>query len=368
MRGAYLSRRLPSDLQQSPCRIQSSNMQYKRLGNAVAVILASVVGWSVSPSIKPIQAETVTEAQSALASNVSASESHSNEPKAAASTDVAKVGEAASQQNKTAVEKEVPAIAKVFAHIADGRQAATVYVRNIPVLTYLGDAAKADSLDQDPTELRKLATSKASPADESQPLWKANKLAAELNQLNRKGKVKGEDISVRWKDDLYLIENGGSVLATLDKSAMLPDSTGAAAEDALQATNRLRRLLGQEGASPLTAVADLPTPPKSAPQVVASRGGAFYQQGEASWYGPGFHGRTSASGETFNQWAMTAAHKNLPFGTLVRVTNLNNGTSVDVRINDRGPYAHGRVIDLSAAAANSLRMDGVAYVRIDVLK
>lgn len=342
-------------------------MQYKRLGNAVAVILASIVGWSVSPSIKPIQAETATEAQRALASNVSGSESHSTEPKAAANIDVAKVGEAASQQNKTAVEKEVPAIAKVFAHIADGRQAATVYVRNIPVLTYLGDAAQADSPEQDPTELRKLATRKDSPADESQPLWKANKLAAELNQLNRKGEVKGEDISVRWKDDRYLIENAGSVLATLDQSAMLPDTTGAAAEDALQATNRLRRLLGQKGASPLTAVADLPAPPKPAPQIVASRG-AFYQKGEASWYGPGFHGRTSASGETFNQWAMTAAHRSLPFGTLVRVTNLNNGSSVDVRINDRGPFAHGRVIDLSAAAANSLRMDGVAFVRIDVLK
>jgi rare lipoprotein A len=344
-------------------------MQYKRLGNAVAVILASVVGLSVSSSIKPIQAETAIDAKGTLASQVSASESPSNEPNAAPSTDVAKVGEAASQQDKTAVEPEVPVIAKVFAHVADGRQAATVYVRNIPVLTYLGEeAAKAaPAAAKDPTELRKLASAKSSPEAENHPLWKANQLASQLNQLNRSGKVKGEDISVRWQDDQYLIENGESLLVTLDKSAMLPDTTGAAAEDALQATNRLRRLLGQTEAPPLTQVADLPAPPKPAPQVVASRG-AFYQEGEASWYGPGFHGRTSASGETFNQWAMTAAHKSLPFGTLVRVTNLNNGAAVDVRINDRGPYAHGRVIDLSAAAADSLRMDGVAYVRIDILK
>ncbi len=91
--------------------------------------------------------------------------------------------------------------------------------------------------------------------------------------------------------------------------------------------------------------------------------------GVASWYGPGFHGRTTASGEVFNTNQMTAAHKTLPFGTQVRVTNLNNGRSVVVRINDRGPYHGSRVIDLSRAAAERIDMiqNGTASVRIEVL-
>ncbi len=91
--------------------------------------------------------------------------------------------------------------------------------------------------------------------------------------------------------------------------------------------------------------------------------------GIASWYGPGFHGRRSASGERYNQNAMTAAHRSLPFGTMVRVTNTKNGRSVVVRINDRGPFIRGRVIDMSAAAARVLGMvqSGVAPVRIEVI-
>ena len=91
--------------------------------------------------------------------------------------------------------------------------------------------------------------------------------------------------------------------------------------------------------------------------------------GKASWYGPGFHGRLTANGERYNQNAMTAAHPNLRFGTRVKVTNLNNGRSVIVRINDRGPFIKGRVIDLSAAAARSLNMvhSGVAPVEVTIL-
>ena len=80
------------------------------------------------------------------------------------------------------------------------------------------------------------------------------------------------------------------------------------------------------------------------------------QCGGASWYGPGFNGRTAASGETFNQNAMTAAHKTLPFGTVVKVTLQKTGKSVTVKINDRGPYHGGRIIDLSKAAATKLGM------------
>ncbi len=91
--------------------------------------------------------------------------------------------------------------------------------------------------------------------------------------------------------------------------------------------------------------------------------------GKASWYGPGFHGRLTANGERYNQNAMTAAHKYLKFGTRVKVTNLHNGRSVVVRINDRGPFVKGRVIDLSAAAARTLNMmhSGVAPVTVTVL-
>ena len=76
--------------------------------------------------------------------------------------------------------------------------------------------------------------------------------------------------------------------------------------------------------------------------------------GTASWYGPGFNGKKSASGERFNQNAMTAAHKTLPFGTKLKVTNQKTGKSVTVKINDRGPYHGGRIIDLSKAAASQL--------------
>ncbi|MCO5762312.1 MAG: septal ring lytic transglycosylase RlpA family protein [Gammaproteobacteria bacterium] len=91
--------------------------------------------------------------------------------------------------------------------------------------------------------------------------------------------------------------------------------------------------------------------------------------GMASWYGSRHHGKQTASGQPFNQYALTAAHPKLPFGTQVRVTNLSNGKEVIVRINDRGPYKGGRIIDLSLAAARRLDMevDGISRVRIEVL-
>ena len=88
------------------------------------------------------------------------------------------------------------------------------------------------------------------------------------------------------------------------------------------------------------------------------------QSGAASWYGPGFHGKKTANGERFNTHDLTAAHKTLPFGTKVRVTNEQTGKSVVVRINDRGPYAHGRVIDLSKAAAEAVGISGVGQVTL----
>ena len=95
----------------------------------------------------------------------------------------------------------------------------------------------------------------------------------------------------------------------------------------------------------------------------------FVQHGVASWYGPGFHGRKTASGERFNQYELTAAHKRLPLGTRATVTNLRNGKMVEVEINDRGPYARGRILDLSKAAADRLGMEkaGTTPVRLEVI-
>jgi rare lipoprotein A len=93
------------------------------------------------------------------------------------------------------------------------------------------------------------------------------------------------------------------------------------------------------------------------------------QVGIASWYGPGFDGRRTANGEIYDQDALTAAHPSLPFGTRVRVTNLDNGRTVEVRITDRGPFVEGRAIDLSRAAAGTIGLlgSGVGPVRIEVL-
>ncbi len=95
----------------------------------------------------------------------------------------------------------------------------------------------------------------------------------------------------------------------------------------------------------------------------------FTQSGTASWYGPGFVGRETASGEIFDQDAMTAAHKTLPLGARVRVINLQNARAVEVRINDRGPYVGDRIIDLSYAAAKAIDMvgAGITDVLIEVL-
>jgi rare lipoprotein A len=94
----------------------------------------------------------------------------------------------------------------------------------------------------------------------------------------------------------------------------------------------------------------------SAATLLLSVSAASAQCGKASWYGPGFHGRTTANGERFNQGAMTAAHKSMRFGTKLRVTNKSNGKSVVVRINDRGPYVKGRMLDLSKGAATKIGM------------
>jgi rare lipoprotein A len=98
--------------------------------------------------------------------------------------------------------------------------------------------------------------------------------------------------------------------------------------------------------------------------------GQEFQRGTASWYGPGFHGRKTASGERFDSNDMTAAHRSLPFGTRLRVVNETNGRSVVVRVNDRGPFAHRRIIDLAKGPAQALGLTsaGTGYVSLHRLE
>ena len=108
----------------------------------------------------------------------------------------------------------------------------------------------------------------------------------------------------------------------------------------------------------LAGCATVPTPDHAGPTVLppmkAPPTAPELERGKASWYGPGFQGRRTANGERFDMNALTAAHRTLPFGTLVRVRNDQNGREVVVRINDRGPYVGDRIIDLSRAAAAAL--------------
>jgi rare lipoprotein A len=274
-------------------------------------------------------------------------------------------------------------IAKIHSHEISGRKAATLYVRNIPVVTFVGqsrissDEVKVGEVQADSTtQAAKLKygasnsqvdTRTASRQNSSaNPVTRATEIAAKLNQLHRDG-VNADNITVRWNEqksgNQFVIEANKKTIVAVDPDTILPDSTRDPEQDALQVANRLRRLLGN--AEPLRQVS---TRPKRAPQEVALGPIRFRSQGMASWYGPGFHGNQSASGEIFNENAMTAAHRTLPFGTLVQVTNLDNGRTVTVRINDRGPFSGGRVIDLSAGAARVLGLiqSGVAPVRLEV--
>ena len=176
----------------------------------------------------------------------------------------------------------------------------------------------------------------------------------------------------------------GALALLLSGSALVPaiaESSHAATSDGLVAM--AVSSLEPQGPSPAVAIreADLePSPdetqikqdsptriahtPNTAPRVVHS------SKGEASWYGPGFFGNRTANGEVFRPGTLTAAHRTLPFGTKVRVTNLWNGRTAVVRINDRGPFHGNRVIDIAHGAAKSLGLttSGIAQVQLEVLQ
>ncbi|MGK7876167.1 MAG: septal ring lytic transglycosylase RlpA family protein [Xenococcaceae cyanobacterium] len=276
--------------------------------------------------------------------------------------EVVKLGE---NQSQTATESEENLIATIHPHQWEELTAATLYIRSIPVLTFLGSPTASAG---DTKEIVESKDKRATDANQSQddPMSRAKTVASRLNQLSREN-FDPEGITVSWnfESKSYSIKVNDEELVRVDKTTILPDTTNNVAQDALQATNRLRRLMGN--APPLPEIASKPKP-KPTSQV--AQGGVKRQiRGMASWYGPGFNGRRTASGERFNQNALTAAHRSLPFGTKVRVTNMNNGRSVIVRINDRGPHSRGRLIDLSAAAARVIGLihSGVAPVRVEVL-
>jgi rare lipoprotein A len=319
--------------------------------------------------------------------------------------DVVKVGE---YQSRAGTQTLDAVITEIHPHDIKGRKAATLFIRNIPVLTFLSsvsnpnfESKKVGAIGNtggvqsyalfasNSSNVLNDASNQISSSD-NEPVQIAGVIAAKINQLNREN-VDGSKITVSWKAGeksnanqaqnksatlqqdgaSYVIKINGEELVEINEGTRLADTTNNLAQDALQATNRLRRLLGN--ASPLKEIANMPVrQPVSIPklpQQVAVGVVRSTLRGIASFYGYDFAGNRTASGQRFNPEAMTAAHRSLPFGTQVRVTNTRNGRSVVLRINDRGPFIRGRVIDVSTGAARILGMmgSGVAPVHIEVL-
>ena len=303
-----------------------------------------------------------------------------------------------------------PVITKVYSHQVDEQDAVTLYVRDIPVLTFLANGA-AESTQvpqtqafQATSQTTSQATSQAtvlppsqgvaapdtvSPYTPSQPSALpapmeraqnvAQKLEAVYGELTQASAIAG-DIRLEWseQDNKYWITAGDRPLVALDKWTIAVEPSANLTSDSIRTTNQLRRLI--HNGAPLSyggyrhqtnpAVQVAVAAPPSAPEALLGGSVRSTQYGIASWYGGYFHGRRTANGERYNQNAMTAAHKHLPFGTRVRVVNLANGRSTIVRINDRGPFIRGRIIDLSSAAAGEigLRSRGIGRVRVEVLR
>lgn len=273
-------------------------------------------------------------------------------------SDAETTGTVAAEREAARLNPELEALSDRFLvtdHTLDNQRIAILRIDNLPVLTFFDESetgtAKADEAA--------IATT------EAEHLQRAVTVARRLDDfVQTVGNP--EAIGVRWDADLeeYVITLDGEQLVLINDSTGYTNTTGQRQTDALQATNRLRNLLG--ATTNLTAVEGAPEPVaavRSTQDIVSSF------TGRASWYGPGFHGNQTASGEVFNQNALTAAHRTLPFGTRVRVTNVNNNRYVVVRINDRGPFSRGRVIDLSAGAAREIGLHraGVGTVRVEVL-
>lgn len=220
-----------------------------------------------------------------------------------------------------------------YDHQVEGKTQRTVYLRGIPLVSFGGEAGIAN----------------------------AEKFTALLQQATKE-RWNGDQLLAVWEQNQFVLKLADRTVWQFDNSMVFPEVVTDRVQNILLITNRLRRSLGAE--TPVTTIENF-----------ADSQGLFAQvirvlTGFASWYGPGFHGNRSASGEIFDQNAMTAAHLTLPFGTNVRVTNVATGKSVVVRITDRGPFSHNRVIDISRGAAQRIGLiqAGVAPVKLEVLR
>nr|AAN40828.1 unknown [Synechococcus elongatus PCC 7942 = FACHB-805] len=327
-------------------------MQKRTLsGLTSTLLLASLSLVPASRAEQTQQPPVATAASSAIAAS---------QPDATADAETLKVG---SSQTSRVLTPPEDVVAKVQPHQYQGREAVTLYVRNLPVLTFVAPQRSANTAAARESKLPTPAQFVDPLNAKQDPLWRATSIAALINQLSQAG-LQGDVIQVRWdeRQAAPVITSGDRDLFKVD-ATMIVRGARTPRQASVIVTNRLRQAFG---ANPLNTLPDL----------VGSEIAAALQQvvsttvGMASWYGPGFHGRRTANGEVFNQHTLTAAHRTLPFGTLVRVTNLRSGSNVVVRINDRGPFHGNRLIDLSQGAAEviGLRSSGVAQVRLDVLQ
>ena len=185
------------------------------------------------------------------------------------------------------------------------------------------------------------------------PLRQVEAIAERINQLLRES-IGPVSVKPDLANDKVTIRMGEQlILAIEDQLAQELEST--TTEVAMEWVDNLSSAISDVGAN--------------AQRSFMQRNRARLESGRASWYGGSFHGRRTANGETFDKEALTAAHRTLPFGTVVLVTNATNGRSVIVRINDRGPFSPGRHIDLSKRAAEDIGMirSGTAPVEIEIL-
>jgi len=289
-----------------------------------------------------------------------------------------KVGETRSQGMQR-VSRD--SLTRVVPHTENGRAAATVFLRGLPVITYLGPAGEPTTAIPTANDVKV-----ANPAERLKtegtggpetlrglqvvpnPTERAAIAAATLTELSRSG-LAADSVQAVWQDGRFWIRLGDRAQFVLEEGVQLPNTTGDREQDALQMANLLRRLLGN--AAPLPRVANVPPRPvapaiASVPAVGRPR---RVFSGLASWYGPGLYGRPTATGRPLARNSFHAAHPYLPLGTKVRITNVTNGRSAVLRVEDRGPFHGNRLLDITEAAARALDMlsAGLATVRVEVL-
>lgn len=236
-------------------------------------------------------------------------------------------------------ENNLPTIIQVVPQSAD---TASLFVNGSEILRFKGEVAEMDAYSR------------------------AKSAANKLNSMLVVDARVADSIKPALVEKNPIIEMGGATLLSVDaETAKAANSTPN--NMAFSVANRLRHVLGEDALSATAYPQFNPANDVVETTATSYKNTGRTQRGEASWYGPGFHGRRTASGTRYNMYAMTAAHRTLPFGTMVRVINHRNNKTCVVKITDRGPYAHGRIIDLSKGAAQAINMSGTAKVTLEVV-